>query len=97
MDDGDQDSPVNGASTCHSLDRRGGREVTENELSAIQQESGRSKANSSVSGRTLEERRLATASKKDFDEIESTESKEASKGKTRRAHYLRSSDSLTIS
>jgi hypothetical protein len=42
----------------------------------------------------LEERRLATASKKDFDEIVSTKNREASKGKMRRAHDLCSSDSL---
>lgn len=79
VDDGDQDSPVNVASTCHSFDRRDGREVMGNKLSTIQQESKRSKANTTASGRTLEERRLATAPKKDFNETASTKSREASK------------------
>ena len=80
------------ASTCQSHDHRDEHEVTGNELSAIQQEDERSKVNTTISGRTSEEYHLATASKTDFDEIASAESREAPKGKTRRARDLRSSD-----
>ena len=80
------------ASTSRSLDRHDGREVTENELSAIQHEGEQSKVNPIILGRTSEEHRLAAASKTEFDEIASAESGEVSKGKTRRARDLRSSD-----
>jgi len=70
-------------STGHSLGRRDRRKVTGNEFSAIQQEDGRSKVNTTISGRASEERHLIAASKMDVDEIASVEAMEVSKGKTR--------------
>jgi len=80
------------ASTCQSPDRRDEHEVTGNELSAIQQEGEQSKVNTTISGRPSEEQHLTATSETDFDEITNAKSGEASKGKTRRAHNLRSSD-----
>lgn len=60
-------APVNTASTNHTLDRRVGREVTENELSAIQQEDEQSTTNTTISGRKSEKHHLAAAFKTGFN------------------------------
>jgi len=96
-DDDDEEIPVDVAFTSRSLNRHDRHKVTGSELSVIQQGGERSKVNTTISGRASEEHHLAAASKMDYDEIASAEGGEASKGKTRRAQDLRSSEKSNIS